>query len=156
MAQTVKNPLAKQETGFHPCVRKTPWRRAWQPTAVFLPGDSHGQKSLVGYSQWGRRDLDTTERPSTAASPPGRGPLPAARRVPLFFAPNVCLPPPPSCQTRGAEVQQCLMTPSVVHTCPQLVRVSPAVWLLGMNHLFERQPSGHVRGLQFPSCGGRR
>ena len=35
---------------FHPWVRNIPWRRAWQPTPVFLPGESHGQRSLVGYS----------------------------------------------------------------------------------------------------------
>ena len=34
--------------GFNPWVRKTPWRRAWQPTPVFLPGESHGQKNLQG------------------------------------------------------------------------------------------------------------
>ena len=33
-------------------VRKIPWRRKWQPTPVFLPGESHGQRSLVGYSPW--------------------------------------------------------------------------------------------------------
>ena len=38
---------------FNPQVRKIPWRRAWQPTAIFLPRKSHGQKSLVGYSPWG-------------------------------------------------------------------------------------------------------
>ena len=38
-----------------PWVRKIPWRRAWQPTPVFLPEESHGQRSLVGYSPWGRR-----------------------------------------------------------------------------------------------------
>ena len=38
---------------FHPRVRKTPWRRTWQPTPVFLPGECHGQKSLAGYSPWG-------------------------------------------------------------------------------------------------------
>ena len=37
--------------GFNPWVRKIPWRRWWQPTPVFLPGESHGQRSLVGYSQ---------------------------------------------------------------------------------------------------------
>jgi len=37
---------------FDPSVRKIPWRRAQQPTPVFLPGDSHGQRSLVGYSPW--------------------------------------------------------------------------------------------------------
>jgi len=36
--------------GFDPWVRKIPWRRAWQPIPVFLPGESHGQRSLVGYS----------------------------------------------------------------------------------------------------------
>jgi len=35
---------------FNPWVRKIPWRRAWQPTPVFLLGESHGQRSLVGYS----------------------------------------------------------------------------------------------------------
>ena len=37
------------------------WRRAWQPTPVFLPGESHGQMSLVGYSPWGCKESDTTE-----------------------------------------------------------------------------------------------
>ena len=37
-------------TGFDPWVRKIPWKRAWQPTPVVLPGESHGQRSLVGYS----------------------------------------------------------------------------------------------------------
>ena len=39
--------------GFNPWVRKIPWRRAWHPTPVFLPGESHGQRSLVGYNPWG-------------------------------------------------------------------------------------------------------
>ena len=47
--------------GFCPWVRKVPWRRAWQPTPVFLPGESHGQRSLVGYSPWGHKKLDMTE-----------------------------------------------------------------------------------------------
>ena len=38
--------------GFDPWVRETPWRRKWHPTPVFLPGESHGQKSLEGYSPW--------------------------------------------------------------------------------------------------------
>ena len=49
---------------FSPWVEKTPWRRAWQPTSVFLPGEFHGQRSLVSYSLWGRKrvehKLDTT------------------------------------------------------------------------------------------------
>ena len=43
--------------GFHPWVRTIPWRKKWQPTPVFLPGKSHGQRSLVGYSLWGRRKV---------------------------------------------------------------------------------------------------
>ena len=39
------------------------WRRKWQPTPVCLPGESHGQRSLVGYSPWGHKELGTTERP---------------------------------------------------------------------------------------------
>ena len=47
--------------GFDPWVRKIPWSRKCQPTPVFLPGKSHGQRSLVGYSSWGLKELDTTE-----------------------------------------------------------------------------------------------
>ena len=50
-----------RKRGFDPGVGKIPWRRKWQPTLVFLPGKSHGQRSLVGYSAWGPKELDTTE-----------------------------------------------------------------------------------------------
>ena len=46
---------------FNPCIGKIPWRRAWQPTPVFLPGESHGQRNLAGYNPWGRKESDTTE-----------------------------------------------------------------------------------------------
>ena len=46
--------------GFHPWVGKIPWRRPWQPTPVFLPGESHGQRSLV-YTTWGFKESDSTE-----------------------------------------------------------------------------------------------
>ena len=49
-----------QRREFNPWVRKIPWRRKWQPTPVFLHEKSHGQRSLVGYSPWGRKELDTT------------------------------------------------------------------------------------------------
>ena len=61
MAQTVKNLPAMQETRFDLWVRKIPWRRGWLPTPVFLPGEFHGQRSLVGYSPWGHKESDTTE-----------------------------------------------------------------------------------------------
>ena len=40
---------------FDPWVGKIPWRREWQPTPIFLPGESHGRRSQTGYSPWGRR-----------------------------------------------------------------------------------------------------
>ena len=47
--------------GFNPWVRNIPWRRKWKPTPVFLPGEFHGQRSLMGYSPWGRKESDMTE-----------------------------------------------------------------------------------------------
>ena len=47
---------------FDPWVRKIPWRRRWQPTPVFLPGESHGQRSLVGYSLWDHKESDVSYR----------------------------------------------------------------------------------------------
>ena len=47
--------------GFNLQVGRSFWRRAWQPTAVFLPGESRGQRSLEGYSPWGHKESDTTE-----------------------------------------------------------------------------------------------
>ena len=57
MALAVKNPPANagdvRDCRFDPWVRKIPWRRAWQPTPVFLAGEFYGQRTLVGYSPWG-------------------------------------------------------------------------------------------------------
>ena len=50
------------ELGSIPGSGRFPWRRKWQPTPVFLPGESHGRRSLVGYSPRGRKESDTTER----------------------------------------------------------------------------------------------
>ena len=47
---------------FSPWIGKIPWRRKWQPIPVSLPGESHGQRSLEGYSQWGRTELDMIEQ----------------------------------------------------------------------------------------------
>jgi len=64
VALMVKNSLAKagdKETRLHPWVGKTPWRMTWQPAQVFLPGESHGQRSLIGYSPRGCEESDMTE-----------------------------------------------------------------------------------------------
>ena len=47
---------------WHPWVGQIPWRRAWPPTPEFWPGESHGHRSLVGYSPRGRRESETTEQ----------------------------------------------------------------------------------------------
>ena len=62
VAQMVKRLPTAQKTGFDPWVEKIPWRRKWQPTPVFMPGKTHGQRNLVGYSPWGRKESDTTEQ----------------------------------------------------------------------------------------------
>ena len=51
----------RRRHGFDLWVRKIPWRRKWQPTLILLPGESHGQRSLAGYSPQGCKDSDTTE-----------------------------------------------------------------------------------------------
>ena len=54
---------SKESTGqyrrhvFDLWVRNFPWRRTWQPTSIFLPGKSHGQRSLAGYSPWGHKKV---------------------------------------------------------------------------------------------------
>ena len=62
VAETVKNPLARQETQVHSLDWEDPWERGWLPSPVFLPREYklHGQRSLVGYSPWGHKESDTT------------------------------------------------------------------------------------------------
>ena len=58
----VKKPPANARCGFDPWLRKIPGRRKYQPTPIFLPGESHGQRSLEGYSPWGCKESDVTEQ----------------------------------------------------------------------------------------------
>ena len=62
MAQTVNKCLQGRRHRFNPWIGKIPWRRKWQPTTVFLPGEFHGQRILAGYSPRGCKASDTTER----------------------------------------------------------------------------------------------
>ena len=62
--------------GFDPWVGKIPWRRKWRPISVFLPGESHGQRSLADYSPRGHNELDvaeTTQHAQAALKRRGRG-----------------------------------------------------------------------------------
>ena len=61
VAQMVKRLSIMRETWVQALGWEDPWRRKWQSTPVLSPGKSHGQRSLVGYSVWGRRESDTTE-----------------------------------------------------------------------------------------------
>ena len=58
----IKNLPAVQETRIQSLGQEDPWRREWQLTPVFLPGESHGQRSLAGYSPWSSTESDTTEQ----------------------------------------------------------------------------------------------
>ena len=58
----VKEPTCQcRRHRFNPWVRKIPWRRKWQPTPVFLPGKSHGQRRLEGYNPWGGKESEVAE-----------------------------------------------------------------------------------------------
>ena len=61
MAQTVKNPPAMQEIHVQSLGQEDPQRRVWQPSAVFLPREFHGKRSLASYSPQGQKELNTTE-----------------------------------------------------------------------------------------------
>ena len=61
VAQMVKSLPATQETWVQSLGREDPWRRKWLPAPVLLPGESHGQRRLVGYSPWGRKESDITK-----------------------------------------------------------------------------------------------
>ena len=77
VAQSVKNLPTMQETVSDPWIGKIPCRRKWQSVPVFLPGESHAQGSLVGYSPQGHKELDTTNthvtRTKAAISSQGDG-----------------------------------------------------------------------------------
>ena len=57
----VKNPPALLETQFRFLSQEDPCTRTWQPTPVFLPGESHGRRSLASYSSWDPKQSDMTE-----------------------------------------------------------------------------------------------
>ena len=82
VAQTVKH----LPTVFNPCVGKISWRRKWHPTPILLPGKSHGWRSLVGYSPWGSKELDTTKRLHFHC-PAGKG---LKEFVDMLYSPRLC------------------------------------------------------------------
>ena len=61
MVSSKKSSCQYRKYKFYPWVGKIPWRREWRHTSAFLPGKARGQRSLVGYSSWGCRELDTTQ-----------------------------------------------------------------------------------------------
>ena len=69
VAQRLKHCLECRRPGFDPWLGKIPWRRKWQPTPVLLPGESHGGRSLVGYSLWGRKESEHNWATSLTHSP---------------------------------------------------------------------------------------
>ena len=74
----VKNLPAMQESCVYSLGQQDTWRRKWQPTPVFLPGEFHGQKSLTGNSPWGREESDTTKVTQQARTRIGKQDMPYA------------------------------------------------------------------------------
>ena len=73
------------DLGSIPGKGRFPWRKAWQPTPVFLTGEAHGQRSLSGYSPWGCKASDTTEGPTHSHF---FIPYPVYNRLPATLAPT--------------------------------------------------------------------
>ena len=73
VAQRQESACHCKRLGFDLCVRKIPWRRKWLPTPVFWPRESHGQRSLQGYSLWGCKELDNLQLNNNNAQPSHNG-----------------------------------------------------------------------------------
>ena len=120
----VKN-LAYQcrRPGFNPWFGKIPWRRKWQPTPVFLPGTSNGQRSLVVYSLWSRKRIGMTEQFSIQHA--GMGPRSSsAVLVPITWLPFLGSP---SISWWDSVSQRCVETP----LCRPCGHLNPINWPLG-------------------------
>ena len=100
------------------------WRRKWQPTPVFLPGKSHGQRSLAGYSPWGRKESDTTERANNLvfswAGPEARC---AQANASVLTPPRHLPSPPPHVLSLHSQFRQ-LGRLIVTLLCPPTVRTA--------------------------------
>ena len=103
MGQLVKNPPEMQKTWVWSLSQEDPWRRKCQLTPVFLPGKSHGQGSLVGYSPWGHKNwirpsdqattpFINTTHPSQSNSAPFQPPSQAGDLTYPVFAPIATFP----------------------------------------------------------------
>ena len=143
-----------------PWVGKTPWRKKWQPTPAFLPGKSHGQRNLVGYSPWGCKELDPTEQLNTIPSCMGTwdpSAPPAWSPSSLLFEPSLALLPlilnvsDDVMHTHGLNsllTQRYASSPDVselqTHISACLVetstwtRLKPVQMELSISHLFQR------------------
>ena len=99
----VKNLSVIQETGFNPWVGKIPRRWKWHPTAAFLSGEFHGQRSLAGYSPWCGKESDTPVQFSSVARL-----CPTLRPCPLQHArPPYPSPTPRACSNSCPSLQWC-------------------------------------------------
>ena len=92
-SQVVKN-LPAKAGGFSAWVGKITWRRKWKPTLVFLPGKSHGQRSLLGYSSQAQRESDVTEHRThmhhtVSSAVPFSLAIPPQASVSLFIPPHL-------------------------------------------------------------------
>ena len=122
------------DLGSIPGLGRPPWRRAWQPTPVFLPRESYGQRSLAGYSPRGRKESDTTEWLNTAQH---------IQRPALI--PTIGSTEAPKCLLRFDL--PLLENPEF---CPKVKVGHPRVHLRGMS--FQKQPWCRYPTRITPSC----
>ena len=102
--------LQCRRPGFDPWIGKMSWRREWQSTLVFLPGEPCGQRSLVGYSSWSLKELDMTEGLSMSTNTSGKDESTSAGTIVGINRSG--LPRPWSQQPRGSRI----LSPSTSET----------------------------------------
>ena len=132
-----------------------PWRRKWQSTAVLLPRESHGQRSPVGYSLWGCKELDTTERLQSVSQSQVRCLWREA--WPPFFSLDSLSEKSKILNSRPRRPWQPLLPPSHRHSLalarpPSFLGLSWwfILFLLFLSHLYHHTLKSHCRGHLFP------
>ena len=103
MAQELRIRLQCRRFGFNPWIGKIPWSRKWQPTPIFLPGESHGERSLADYSPWDHKRVG----PNLVPTPPAPAPPSVQFTSVAQSCPTICKPV--DCSTPGLPVHHWLL-----------------------------------------------
>ena len=140
--------LQCRSPGFGPWVGKIPWRRKWQPTPALLPGKSHGQRSVVGYSPRVRKESDCTDQLHFHISP-GDLPSPGFKHWSPALQPLTC-----PVDSSLAAIWEALIT---IQTPVKTEAMAPGLWMFSGRAFKEksqglRSPAGWVSSFSSRLC----